>query len=92
MGLPLCRLYTKYLGGSLQLMSVPGAGGDGRGSSTAVDGGDGGVDGQYEFVVENTVSEMYFVSVLCVCESNLHIHENTETFYYLLLFRFCPST
>jgi hypothetical protein len=29
MGLPLCRLYTKYLGGSLQLMSVPGAGGDG---------------------------------------------------------------
>ena len=74
MGLPLCRLYTKYLGGSLQLMSVPGAGGDGRGSSTAVDGGDGGVDGQYEFVVENTVSEMYFESVLCVCESNLHLH------------------
>eukprot|EP00434_Breviolum_minutum_P024337 symbB.v1.2.021492.t1/scaffold1806.1/size131321/7 len=28
MGLPLCRLYTKYLGGSLQLMSVPGAGVD----------------------------------------------------------------
>ncbi|CAJ1455010.1 unnamed protein product, partial [Effrenium voratum] len=28
MGLPLCRLYTKYLGGSLRLMSVPGAGVD----------------------------------------------------------------
>ena len=26
MGLPLCRLYTKYLGGSLKLMSVPGTG------------------------------------------------------------------
>lgn len=26
LGLPLCRLYTKYLGGSLQLMSVPGVG------------------------------------------------------------------
>eukprot|EP00439_Symbiodinium_sp_Y106_P016350 s5048_g2.t1 len=26
MGLPLCRLYTKYMGGSLQLMSVPGVG------------------------------------------------------------------
>ncbi|CAE7327006.1 BCKDK [Symbiodinium sp. KB8] len=28
MGLPLCRLYTKYMGGSLQLMSVPGVGVD----------------------------------------------------------------
>lgn len=28
LGLPLCRLYTKYLGGSLQLMSVPGVGVD----------------------------------------------------------------
>lgn len=28
MGLPLCRLYAKYLGGSLKLMSVPGAGVD----------------------------------------------------------------
>jgi len=28
MGLPLCRLYAKYLGGSLQVMSVPGAGVD----------------------------------------------------------------
>merc|ERR1719183_2192733 len=24
MGLPLCRLYTRYLGGSLDLMSMPG--------------------------------------------------------------------
>jgi len=28
MGLPLCRLYAQYLGGSLKLMSVPGAGVD----------------------------------------------------------------
>jgi len=33
MGLPLCRLYTKYLGGSLQLMSVPGAGTEGFGGN-----------------------------------------------------------
>ena len=33
MGLPLCRLYTKYLGGSLQLMSVPGAGTEGFGGT-----------------------------------------------------------
>jgi len=28
MGLPLCRLYTEYLGGSLHLMSMPGVGTD----------------------------------------------------------------
>merc|ERR1711865_641949 len=28
MGLPLCRLYTQYLGGSLDLMSMPGVGTD----------------------------------------------------------------
>lgn len=28
MGLPLCKLYTKYLGGSLDLMSMPGVGTD----------------------------------------------------------------
>merc|ERR1712012_1461398 len=28
MGLPLCKLYTQYLGGSLHLMSMPGVGTD----------------------------------------------------------------
>jgi len=39
MGLPLCRLYTRYLGGSLDLMSMPGVGTDAYLFLTRIDAG-----------------------------------------------------